>query len=79
MYESLPEETYKACQEVLRPLVAFALECGRQRQFKAKLELVIESVAHLNSEDITQYLVEPAMTGSDLEDGSFSSTMAQSD
>ena len=57
-YESLPEEVHAACQTVLRPLIALSLECGRQGEFKAKLELVIESMAHVNSEDITQYLFE---------------------
>ena len=57
-YESLPEEVHAACQTVLRPLIALSLECGRQREFKEKLELVIESMAHVNSEDITQYLFE---------------------
>ena len=39
-------------------MIALSLECGRQREFKEKLELVIESMAHVNSEDITQYLFE---------------------
>ena len=51
-YENLPEATKIACQGVLRPLMAFGLACGEQRQFKEKLQLVIEALPHLDSEGI---------------------------
>ena len=55
-YESLPKATYEACQAIVRPLVAFGLECGSQHEFKEKLELVIQSMADVGSEELGQYI-----------------------
>ena len=53
-YENLPDATKVACQSVLNPLMAFGLACGKEKHFKEKLKLVIESLPHLDSESILQ-------------------------
>ena len=78
-YENLPKETYDRCQAILRPLIAFGLECGRQSQFKEKLELVIQSMAEVNSEDITEYLFQDPCVPTDVEEGSLSTAISSGD
>ncbi|CAE6957404.1 unnamed protein product [Symbiodinium sp. CCMP2456] len=55
-YEELPKSAYDACQAIVRPLIAFGLECGSQPEFKKKLELVIQSMTEVDSEELGQYL-----------------------
>ncbi|CAE7597517.1 unnamed protein product [Symbiodinium pilosum] len=55
-YETLPKATYEACQAIVRPLIAFALECGSQSEFKEKLDLVIQTMTHVDSEELGQYI-----------------------
>ena len=69
-YENLPKQTYKACQAILRPLIALALECGKQQEFKNKLELVIQSMTQISSEEIVEYLYPEVNEEDDLETGS---------
>lgn len=66
-YENLSEATHAACQRVLQPLLEFGLACGEQRQFKENLKLIIESLPHLDSESILQYLYQDPRLN--LEDG----------
>ena len=57
-----------ACQAILRPLLAFVLECSKQAEFKAKLEIVIQSTSHMDSDEFVQHLFEPRHTTEDVSD-----------
>ncbi|CAE7199698.1 unnamed protein product [Symbiodinium sp. KB8] len=68
-YEELPKSAYDACQAIVRPLIGFGLECGSQPEFREKLELVIQSMTQVDSEELEQYLYAVPFADDDLEAG----------
>lgn len=65
-FEQLPAVRQRACQSIIRPLIAASLMCSRNEAFKSKLAIVIEAIT---SESVAELDIFSGQHNGDVESG----------